>query len=81
MDKEARSSLAQVKDLCSAEAFPHLVQVLRALSQPVITRGRSSANFDEELDLELAKTLEQVVHDTRGKGADCAIESFLEEWN
>ena len=65
----------------SAKGFPHFVDVLCGLSQPVATRGSSASDHNEEIDQELAETLRKLLEDIQSVGVEQAIERFVEEWN
>lgn len=73
--------LLEVKELSHAESFSDLLEVARGLSQPVATRGSSSADIEDEIDQELSQTLQKLFDDIGSVGVEQAINSFIEEWN
>ena len=82
--RNVRATIApciKVAGFGTAVAFPQFVDVLLNLSQPVATRGSSASDHDEEIDEELAQTLEKLHEDIQSVGNDRAIDLFIEEWN
>ncbi|CAE7597705.1 unnamed protein product [Symbiodinium necroappetens] len=73
--------LLEVKELSQAESFSDLLEVARGLSQPVATRGSSSADIEDEIDEDLSQTLQKLFDDIGSVGVEQAISGFIEEWN
>ena len=70
-----------MKEFLHAEDYARLVNVVCGLSQPVVTRGSSSNEIDDEIDRELSQTLQKLSDDIGSVGVEQAICRFIEEWN
>ena len=60
--------------------FNDFVSVLEALTRPVTTRGAPSASMRDEVDQEVAETLEVLPSNIDRIGFENALEAFIAEW-